>query len=201
MNDAYPDARSLEILGVVVGDPAVAREAIAHYGSLLELARAPARELQRIPGLGPARARRIRAAFDLGKEAAAERVRPGKTLTCPADVHAALGPTLVHEQRELLVVVGLDARNRVRVVHQVATGTLTRCASTPRDIFLPVLRESAAHLILVHNHPSGDPEPSPDDIALTLRVRDAGRLLGITVLDHVVVATEGYVSLADRALL
>lgn len=194
MNDNYPDGPLVEILGTVVGDQLVAHEALAHYGSLRRLERASETDRRTVCGIGPARARRLRAAFALSRHLAEEQIRGRAVIERPADVHRLLGPSLIPEEREVFVVVGLDARNRVRLVHRAAVGSLTRCALTPRDVFTPIVREAVAHVILCHNHPSGDPTPSPQDITLTRRMKDAGKLLGIAVLDHVIVAAEGYAS-------
>ena len=163
-------------LADLLGDAAVAREALAAYGDLRALVGAP----------------------DAGQLAARETLDAGAVITGPADVHAAVWPLLAHEMREVLLVIGLDARNRIRLVHTGAVGSVTRCALQPSDVFTPLVRAALPTAVLVHNHPSGDPTPSPHDEALTRRVREAGRLLGVAVLDHVVVAASGYRSvLAD----
>jgi DNA repair protein RadC len=95
----------------------------------------------------------------------------------------------------------LDARHRVLRRRLVSLGTLTASLVHPREVLAPALEVRAAALVVVHNHPSGDPEPSPEDCALTERLRDAARLLGVDLLDHVVVAREGFVSLRQRGLL
>ena len=201
MNDNYTGPSAVDVLGVIVGSEIVAREALATYGSLRGLQRAPPRELLSVPGLGPARLRRLRAAFQLGLCLSQERLAVGKPLVSPEDVYEALRSVLAAEEREVFLVLGLDARNRIRIVHRAATGSVTRCAFTPADVFRPLVREAAARAILVHCHPSGDPNPSAEDIELTRRMKEAGQLLGIAVLDHVIVGAEGYVSLADRGLL
>jgi DNA repair protein RadC len=123
---------------------------------------------------------------------------PPPSLRCSADAWAQLGRRLGRRRREEFFVVALDARNRVRSVHRVAVGTLTSCTVHPREVFAPLLRRAAAAALLVHNHPSGDPAPSPEDEALTERLAEAGRLLGIPILDHLIVARDGYASLRDR---
>ena len=201
MNDNYTGTSAVDVLGTIVGSEVVAREALATYGTLRRLQRAPPRELLSVRGLGPARLRRLHAAFALGTCLSHERLAVGEPLRTPQDVFDAVGPLLVGEEQEVFLVLGLDARHRIRVVHRAAIGSLTRCILTPGDVFRPLVREAVARAIIVHSHPSGDPDPSPEDITLTRRMKDAGKLLGIAVLDHVVVAAEGYVSLAERGVV
>jgi DNA repair protein RadC len=107
-------------------------------------------------------------------------------------------PSLGHVGHEEFWTVALDARHRVVSERCLARGSLTGVEVHPREVFRPLLREAAAAVLLVHNHPSGDPTPSRQDIELTTRLRQTGDLCGVSVLDHLVVASEGYVSLADR---
>ncbi|MBN1772549.1 MAG: JAB domain-containing protein [Deltaproteobacteria bacterium] len=122
-------------------------------------------------------------------------------LRCSAEVYALLGPALVRRRQERFLVVGLDSRNRVIRRHLVAVGSLGAVVVHPREVFAPLLRDRAAAAILVHNHPSGDPTPSGEDLELTRRLVEAGRLLGIPVLDHLVVGRDGYSSLLDLGAL
>lgn len=115
----------------------------------------------------------------------------------PLALARALQPRLSLEAVEAFWVVSLDARARIAGFERVSTGTLTACLVHPREVFAPALRVRAASVVVVHNHPSGDPEPSPEDVALTDRLTEAGRLLGIPLLDHVVVAQGGVRSLVE----
>ena len=146
---------------------------------------------------GGAAARRREAAREVLRRLRRSRPAP-PSLRCSADAWEQLGSRLGRRRREEFFVVALDARNRVRSVHRVAVGTLTTCTVHPREVFAPLFRRGAAAALLVHNHPSGDPTPSPEDEALTERLAEAGRLLGIPILDHLIVARAGYVSLRDR---
>jgi DNA repair protein RadC len=132
----------------------------------------------------------------------AGRSRPAvPSLRCSADVFALLGPGLARRTHERFLVVGLDARNRPASRHLVAQGSLATCVVHPREVFAPLVRRRAAAAILVHNHPSGDPAPSPEDERLTERLASAGALLGIPVLDHLIVARHGYYSFRDAGRL
>jgi DNA repair protein RadC len=125
----------------------------------------------------------------------AEKRPPG--LRCSAEVHALVARSLARRRQERFLVVALDARNRPLSRHLVAVGTLASCVVHPREVFAPLLRRRAAAAILVHNHPSGDATPSPEDLDLTDRLTRAGQLLGIPVLDHLVIGREGYFSFRD----
>jgi DNA repair protein RadC len=117
------------------------------------------------------------------------------------DVYELMLPHIMGRQKETFWVLSLNVRHRLRRVHRVAEGSLAQVAVHPREVFRPLLRHGAAAAILVHNHPSGDPEPSQDDLALTRRLREVGHLTGIPVLDHIIVAQGCYVSLADQGLV
>lgn len=118
-------------------------------------------------------------------------------LRCSAEVYEEVGRSLVRRRQERFVVVALDARNRIIARHVAAVGSLAACIVHPREVFAPLIHDRAASTILVHNHPSGDPTPSPEDVELTERLAKAGRLLGIIVLDHLVVGRDGYYSFRD----
>ncbi len=197
-----------ELLALVLGagggagGPAVAASALLRrFGDLHGVERARPSELMRVPGLGAARTAALRAALALGRRVvAAERPR-GEPVKSAADVHARLSPVLRHHDREVFVVVLLDVRHRLLAEVRVAEGGLTACAIHPREVFEPALRERAAAVIFVHNHPSGDPTPSHEDLALTARLVIAAEALGVRALDHVVIGDGRFVSMADRGLM
>ena len=124
-----------------------------------------------------------------------------KTIRGPDDVVAVVGPNLRREQREHFLVLLLNARHEVIGRETVSIGSLNASIVHPREVFKPAVLASAASVVLVHNHPSGDPEPSEEDVSITKRLAQAGELLGIGVLDHVIVASRGVVSLRSRQLL
>ena len=119
----------------------------------------------------------------------------------PDDVVALVGRALKREQREHFVVILLNARHEAMAVETVSIGSLNASIVHPREVFKPALLASAASVILVHSHPSGDPEPSEEDLSITKRLVEVGELLGIGVLDHVIVASRGIVSFRSRQLL
>ncbi len=119
----------------------------------------------------------------------------------PDDVVALVGKKLTRAQRELFLVVLLNARHEVLRTETISVGSLNASIVHPREVFKPAILASAASIILVHNHPSGDPEPSDEDLGITKRLVEVGEMVGIAVLDHVVLASRGTVSMRSRELL
>ncbi len=144
------------------------------------------------------RALLLRAALELGRRAAAVPLPPNHVVREAAQVYEHFRGRLPQLDREVFVVLLLDGRNRVQTEVRVSEGTLTAALVHPREVFAPAIRGAAAALILVHNHPSGDPTPSAEDAAITERLRQAGELVGIRVLDHVVVGHGRFVSMAEQ---
>ena len=178
----------------------LAQGVLADAGGLSELARADVAELVSSPGVGPARAAQLVAAFELGRRLMADQGGLRWTIRSPADVVTRLGPQLVTLEREELHVLLLNAKNAVQRQVLVYRGNVSAALVRVGELFRDAVRSHSAGLIVVHNHPSGDPEPSPDDVHLTAEAIAAGRLLDVAVLDHVVIASGGYVSLRDRGV-
>jgi DNA repair protein RadC len=192
-----------ELLAILLGTgtrgtPAVmvASELVHRTGGLPALARASPHELAQVVGVGDARAAMIVAAFELGRRAMelADRSR----VVSAEDVFELCGPRLAGLHQEVFLAIGLDVRNGLLDVVEVARGTLAGVEVHPREVFRPLVRMAAAGGVLVHNHPSGDSTPSDEDIALTERMRDVGTLLGIPIIDHVVIAARCYRSIAEH---
>ncbi len=186
-----------------VGAPAplLARRVLDSVGDPRNLASASLGQLTRIPGIGAASASRILAAIELGQRAVTRPLGRRRPLRSSKDVDAALRPRLSAEPVELFVAIPLDAKHRPMGEHVLARGGLTSCPVEPASVFRVLIRDGAAAVVLVHNHPSGVPEPSPQDVALTRRLVRAGRVLGVEVLDHVIVAAEGFFSFLDAGLM
>jgi DNA repair protein RadC len=194
-----------ELLGIVLGSGTrgagatdVASQLLHACGGLAGLALAGERELRGQSGVGPVRAALVRAALELGRRAVAARPPRGQRLAGASDVwtyfRARLSPLRIEE----FWAVSLDVRHRVEGEVCLARGSLTGVEVHPRDVFRPLIRAAAAAVIFCHNHPSGDPTPSRQDLDLTARLREVGSLCGIPVVDHVIVGWEGYASLAER---
>lgn len=177
----------------------LARELLA--GGLRELARLQPEELAMTPGIGDARADRIAAAFEIGRRTNGNGPRRGGCVRRPVDLASRLQARYAHERVECFGVVLLDARNRYLARHELSRGGWSASVVRPREVFRRALLAAAPALVLFHNHPSGDPTPSREDVAVTGQIRDAGELLGIRVLDHLIVGSEGFVSMRERGVL
>jgi len=191
-----------EILALILGRGVkgesvmvTAQKLLSKFGSLQGIADSSVEELSQINGIGPAKAAQLKAAFDLGRRLEAGP-REGKSpVKSPEDVVSAVGGMLKGKKREHFLTLLLDTRNRLIRVATVSMGSLDSSIVHPREVFKEAISASAASVIFVHNHPSGDAEPSEDDIELTRRLVEAGKLLGILVLDHVIVGEGVFVSL------
>lgn len=203
-----PDALSAqELLTLTLGrqggatPDGTAARLLHAFGSLRALACASARELERIHDLGPATAERLAATLALGKRTHEEVLRPGERLSTSAEIFGAYHARLRDRRQEVFVAIYLDAKNKVIAEQELTRGILTASLVHPREVFRPAIRVNAAGLVLVHNHPSGEPEPSQEDHEVTRRLEAAGNLIGIRVLDHVVIGEGAYVSFLERGLI
>ena len=183
----------------------VARELLDRYKSFAELSRCSVKELREIKGIGPAKAVELVAAFNLGKRFAQEPISQQK-LDSPELIHKLLGDEMRMLQTESLRVVLLDTRYRLKRVETISLGSLNESIAHPREIFRPTLTYSAFAVIVVHNHPSGDPSPSQTDHSLTRRLTEAAELLQIKLLDHIVIgapsdSSPGYFSFKEAGVL
>ncbi|HEU4611384.1 MAG TPA: DNA repair protein RadC [Kofleriaceae bacterium] len=192
-----------ELLSIVLGTGvrdrpalAVANELVRATGSVAALSRASPREMSLVAGVGAARAARIAAAFELGRRAVESEHRRGM-LSRPEDVLHIVGPRMAGLQQELFMVLGLDIRNGLLDVVEVARGSVHAVEVHPREVFRPLVRMAAAGGVLAHNHPTGDPTPSAEDIALTRRLRAVGDVVGIPIIDHVVIGDGKCRSIAE----
>ncbi|HLU68098.1 MAG TPA: DNA repair protein RadC [Kofleriaceae bacterium] len=187
------------VLGTgTAGRPAteIARALLEQSGDLLALSRADARELAATPGVGLARACRLVAAFQLGRRVMTPPLT-GAVLAGPADVFHHLRGRVRGLEQELFFVIAVDARNAITCEIEIARGSLTAVDVHPREVFRPLVRQAAAAAVVAHNHPSGDSTPSEADVALTRRLRQAGALIGIPILDHVVIGSDDYTSIGE----
>jgi DNA repair protein RadC len=199
-SDELDDARTLgselDLIDEIGGARLRARR-LAEIG-LARLSRWSAARMQGECGLDSIGARRLAAAFELGRRVERGRARPRARFPSPRSVWEHVIPDLRGLERERFCLLLLDGKHRLLRELVVSEGTLNSSLVHPRDVFGPALREGAGALIVVHNHPSGDPEPSGEDLAITQRLQEAGELLGMPLVDHVVVADGGWVSLRER---
>lgn len=194
-----------DLLAIVLGTGFAGRHVtlvsaalLEQYGGLEGLARVGASSLAQHPGLGLAKALRISGALELGRRAFQQAMRPREPLRTSASVAAYFAPRLCHLDHEELWVISLDGRNAVRGTRRVAQGGLHGCSVAPRDILRAALADAASAILLVHNHPSADPTPSMEDLAMTKTVAEAAAVVGMPLLDHVIIGASGrYASLLD----
>ena len=170
-------------------------------GGIEALARARVDDLRNLPGIGPARAAQVLAAVELGRRTLTRAGRQRVQITTPRTAAELLLPLYGNRSVEQFGVVLLDTRHRVLRTTVVSVGTLDASIVHPREIFREATAAGAAALVLFHNHPSGDPEPSPDDVKLTQRLIAAGVLMGIDVIDHVILGDVRYCSLREKGYI
>lgn len=175
---------------------------LEHLGGVVHLSRLRAPVLKSLPGIGPSQAARLVAAFELGKRVARDsaRVPPPLPLTSERVISWARARLASLEHEEVWVLC-VDQRSTLRSTYQVGRGGMHGCALMARDVLTPVVRDGASGFILVHNHPSGDPTPSPEDIDLTRALSAAATTICVPLLDHIVVGREGGRSFFDLGLL
>ncbi|HEX6475225.1 MAG TPA: DNA repair protein RadC [Candidatus Limnocylindria bacterium] len=194
-----PDVAQLELAELMAqasgADPALCGALLAADPWLVRLESAGPESLVAEHGLGSLAARRLVAAVALGRRLATLPAEPGWRIRSPADVGERLLPAMRHLEREELVVLLLNTKNVVTARRTVYAGNLAGSSVRVGEVYRDAVRRQAAALVVVHNHPSGDPTPSADDLRITAELAEAGRLLDIELLDHVVIGAEGWVSL------
>jgi DNA repair protein RadC len=193
-----------ELLAIILGSGTKERNVIELANKILkkfsadELPNLTFNDLKNYPGLGPAKACEIIACFELGKRLL--KGKRTKIYLTPKDVWDEL-KDLHNHKKEHFVIFYLDARNQEIKREIISVGSLNANLVHPREVFEPAVRNLAAQIILAHNHPSGDPEPSEDDLEITKRLVESGRILGIEIIDHVIVAKNGFISFKERRLI
>lgn len=177
----------------------IAREIVSD--GLLAVARREWIPGKPVGSLGASRVARIGAALELGRRIAALSTTSSEPVTDPASLAPRLIARYGHQVQETLGGIFLDSRCRIIAERSIYVGTLTSAAVSPRDVFRLAFEHHAASVIVFHNHPSGDPSPSPDDVAFTTKLVDIGHAMGVEVLDHMIVTTSGFLSFKERRLL
>jgi DNA repair protein RadC len=198
-----PEALSnAELLAIVLrvggrGESAVrlAERMLSEFRGLVGVSKARLAQLAGLPGIGLAKAAQVKAAFELGRRLAGSSGEARRVVQNAADAAAVVMEDLRYRDQECLAAIFLDVRNQV-IHHRIITvGTLTGSPAHPREIFREALAHGCASLIVCHNHPSGDPTPSGEDLALTARLVKAGEVMGVPVIDHIIVGDGRFVSL------
>jgi DNA repair protein RadC len=199
-----------ELLALVIrtGDPAAGRSAVdlgrlfmQEFGSLRNLANATFSEICRIKGTGPAKAASIKASLEMAKRLNSDRLVNGQRFSSPEQVYEHYHFAFRDRRKEYFLTLLLDGKNRILKEVQISEGSLNQSIVHPREVFSPAVRESAAAVILVHNHPSGDPTPSREDTEITRRLKEAGEIMGVRVLDHIIIGDGSFVSFTSKGML
>jgi DNA repair protein RadC len=202
--DGFLDYEIVELL-LTLGTPrknckTQAKEAIAKFKGLTGVLGSTIKELQQIKGIGPSNAFGIKFFQAISERYAREKIAPKTLLNSSELVADFLKEKIGKEKKEYFMIICLDTRNNM-IIDEVSVGTLNASLVHPREVFQKAILHNSSHVIIAHNHPSGDPTPSAEDIATTKRLVEAGKILGIAVTDHVIVAPCGFVSLRERGLI
>lgn len=203
--DSFLDYEIAELL-LTLGTPrkdckVMAKEAIKRFRGLRGVLDASFNDLQKIKGIGPSNAFGIKLFQAVSERYAKEKVPSKIQLTSSRKVANYLKERLGRERKEHFITVMLDSNNNLLSINDISTGTLNASLVHPREVFEPAIRSLAANIILAHNHPSGNLEPSIEDIKLTQRLVSAGEITGIVVIDHLIVSSTGHISLKEKGLL
>jgi DNA repair protein RadC len=205
--EALTDAELLALI-LRTGDAASGRSALdmgrdllREFGSLRALADAPLADICRGKGTGPAKAACLKAALELANRVKSRRLERNERYTSPDQVFEHYHLSYRDRRKEYFLALLLDGKNRVIREVKISEGSLNQSIVHPREVFSPAVRESAAAVILVHNHPTGDPTPSREDIEITKRLKDAGDIMGVKVLDHIIIGDGAYLSFSAQGMI
>lgn len=185
----------------------LSRILLQEYRSLTELARASVEDLAAFPGLGRVKAQVLKAALELGTRLSVERSNEDRVISGPRDAALLLRERARSLETEKFWVLCLDTRNQLKKIELVTSGLVDASLVHPREVFRPAIRQGCTSVILAHNHPSGNPDPSPEDLAVTKQLLAAGRIIDIQVLDHVIIGQpgpaceEGFFSIRESGLV
>jgi len=183
----------------------IAQEVLSKFGNIKNIGEATIEQLCQIRGIGPAKAAQLKTCFEIGRRLETQEIEQSKSkkfiLSSPKDVVKLSQSILKDKKKEYFLVFPLDSRNKLMKEEIVSIGSLNANIAHPREIFKQAISNNAAQVILVHNHPSGDPEPSEDDLKITKQLVEAGKILGIDVLDHIIITKDRYLSFKDKGLI
>lgn len=169
--------------------------------SIKQLSLANIKRLMQIHGIGEAKASQISAVFELARRLETFVEEPKRKVRSPKDVYTLMYPKMREQKKERFITLYLDTKNQILKEETVSIGSLNASIVHPREVFKSALMESSASVIMIHNHPSGDPSPSREDIMVTEKLVEGGKLLGIDVLDHIIIGDGKYVSLKDEGFV
>lgn len=204
-----PEALSAqELLALIIGRGVskrsvmtIAQELLVKFGNIKTISEATLEELSQIKGIGFAKAAQLKACFELGKRQDLEPELGDFNIKDPESVVKAIRASIKEKAKEHFKLILLNTRNRIIGISTVSIGTLDSNLVHPREVFKEAIAHSAASVVLAHNHPSGDPEPSEDDLIITKRLKEAGKILGIDVIDHIIISRNSFFSFKTKGLL
>ena len=179
----------------------LAIEILKSFGDLKEIDNASLGEFAPFKGMGKAKVAQLKAALELGKRLIAEPSQKGPAFSSSHEVYSYYCRRFKNMKKEIFLCAMLDAKNRILRDNKISEGTLTHSLIHPREAFRDAIKESAASVIFVHNHPSGDPSPSREDIVITERLASTGEIVGIRVLDHIIIGDERYTSMKEKGYI
>lgn len=208
MQKGTPALTDAELLAIIINAGRgrvtavdIAKKVLTDKGSLRKVAEMTTGDLQLYYGIGKARAVGIAAVFELARRTNAEKTGAARVFNSPQDVMEMFRPILCNKTQEEFIVASLNSNNRLISFRTITTGLLNSSLTHPREVFREAILEHAASVILIHNHPSGNPEPSEEDVRVTRQIVEAGQIVGIPVHDHVIVTAERCTSFAERGLI
>lgn len=197
-----------ELLALVIGRGipkksvmTIAQELLARFGNVQAISRATLEELSQIKGIGLAKAAQIKACFELARRENLDTDEENFDVKSPEAVFKLVNSSIKDKAKEHFKLILLNSRNKKIGISSISTGTLTTSLVHPREVFKEALSHSAASVILAHNHPSGDPEPSEDDLKITRKLVESGKILGVEVLDHIIIGKDKFYSFREKGLI
>jgi len=204
-----PEALSAqELLALIIGRGVskksvmtIAQELLIKFGNIKAISEATIEELSQIKGIGFAKAVQIKACFELGKRKDLEPELKDFDIKDPRSVVKAIRASIKDKTKEHFKLILLNARNKILGISTISIGSLNASIVHPREVFKDAIMHNAYSVVLAHNHPSGDPEPSEDDLTITKRFIEAGKILGIEVIDHIIITKTGFFSFKEKGLL
>ncbi len=208
LNHGPESLSDAELLAIFIGSGTrnvtaldLAKRMLIDHGEIKGLSSKNAMEISKMKGIGKARSARILAAFEVGRRLNQNDFGAKDKITCPEDIFRYYAPRLQHMEKEIFTLLLLNGNNRIKQEIQLTIGTLTASLVHPREVFKSAIDCLAAGIILMHNHPSGEPEPSSEDKNVTKQLLEASRIIGIPILDHIIIADQKYYSFADNGLI
>jgi DNA repair protein RadC len=197
-----------ELLALIIGRGVskksvmtIAQELVIKFGNIKAISEATIEELSQIKSIGFAKAAQIKACFELGKRKDLEPEQKDFDIKDPQSIVKAIRASIKDKAKEHFKLILLNARNKILGISTISIGSLNASIVHPREVFKDAIVHNAYSVVLAHNHPSGDPEPSEDDLTITRRLVEAGKILGVEVIDHIIISKNGFFSFKDKGLM